>query len=173
MTSAEHESHDITVQIAADRRKHFWVNSVSLKRGRSTRTSGFAPREAGQHSLLAIAIVQALLSVSNKDRLRLTTFNTTRKPSVEILVRDVDFVASIRALVSNDDPRPFGFRAGRNFWSVLVKQLRRFQVTVKVVPLDDGRIGALKVWGATTVVAPRETTDVPAIFLATAVCTTH
>lgn len=151
---------DVFIQLATDQRKSVWATATAIKRGRSTRAAGLAPRGGSLHTLYAIGLIASLRSVNKGMVYKLT--HGTRLPAVIVQVGDEAFAAGIRSLASGSNVDQF--RAGRNFWNHLTKQLRRFKVTVEVLSEDDRRIGSLKSWAIGTVIDSREAADVPAVF---------
>jgi hypothetical protein len=162
-----HDGPDILIQIAADQRKSVWASSVAIKRGRSTRAGGLSPRGGSFHTLLAISLISGLRSVTKGHANRIVRNDSTKKPTLQVMVNDAAFAEAIRSLAAGQKVECF--RAGRNFWHDLLKQIRRFTISVHVVPVDDARIGSLKGWAVSTIHASREASDIPAVFQPSAV----
>ena len=156
----------IFVQIAGDHRKHTWAGSVFINRMRSTRACGMAPLGASQQTLLAIALISSLRSVT-KGHVHRLIGDSKLKPVLNVMTNDENFAATIRAFAAGTKVE--GFKFGRNFLHDLHKQLRRFHISVDVVPEDNARIAALRAWSVNTVHDSRKASEAPPVFQPSAV----
>jgi hypothetical protein len=161
---------DVTILLAADRRKSLWAASVGITQASTTRTAALAPRGMTQHGLLAIALTSALGSIGKKRIARIQSRNRNQTLRIHVLVGDdTDFVSGIRHLIAGEKAGP-EFRIGRNLYKTLHARLRGYSITIDLVSADDVRIGILGSWAKSVVINPRK--FLPSLFIPDAISQT-
>ena len=159
------------VMLSADRRNGVWANQVILNHAKSVRTAGQAPTSTTAHGLQTLALVNALKGVS-KRQARHASDRLTNKTSLLIVTTDSTFVDALRALIERDKKTLAAkrFRAGRNLFALLARELARFEVTLET-DLEDAKyqFRALSNWAKLQVRDPREIEKLPKILSPVAV----
>jgi hypothetical protein len=149
--------YNVEIYLTAHRHKSTWATETRLKNGRRTRTAGRLPN-ATADSLQVIGLIAAMKSLS-QNQLREISRHREHKPRLRVVSQDARFVDALRALINNKGPtsaeRPL--RSGRNFTQQLLKQLRRFDITIEADPGDKTyAFQALNNWVQTHVHKPAQ-----------------
>lgn len=159
---ARGSSIDVGITIAAHPRKRVYAHDIKLFRlHQNWKASGIAPVGSSEHSQLAVSLLSALRSISNKQLAMIGERSDHDKPLVSIQTNDARLADALRAIVDGQ-PTP-KTRVGRNFLSDLAFQLRRFDVTIQTLELTDRRVLSLASWGRNNLF-PSDATESLAVF---------
>lgn len=143
------------VQLAADKRRGVWASQLLLRGARTVRTAGQLPTTASAHSLLTVALLNTLNSISRSQVARLAS----GKARLVVLSSDAQFVNGLNLLVQNGDAAIL--RSGKNFLTTLVKKLDRFDVTAMLPDADDKGVLILGNWLTVNALHPASFGDLP------------
>lgn len=143
------------VQLAADKRRGVWASQLLLRGARTVRTAGQLPTTASAHSLLTVALLNTLNSISRAQASRLAP----GKARLVVLSSDAQFVNGLNLLVQNGDAATL--RSGKNFLTTLAKKLDRFDVTAMLPDADDKGVLILGNWLTVNALHPASFGDLP------------
>jgi GMP synthase PP-ATPase subunit len=165
MTKMDHNTHDIQIQIDADKRKGVWANLTYGTTSKPLRNAGQLPTTASNHTLLVVALTTGLMNISRTQHGRITA-KLNGKPRLNVVTRDENFYSALTGIVTLDKKAP-PLKAGRNFVSTFFRNLARFavSVTLDTDPTNLALIG----WAQKTVVEAKQVANIPATFAASAV----
>lgn len=172
MTPIDFTKFEGQVMLTADRRRGVWASQVILNHAKSVRTAGQAPTSTSAHGLQTLALVNALKGISKRQARYAGSDRLTNKTSLLIVTTDPTFSDALRALIARDratlGAKPF--RAGRNLFALLARELARFEVTLET-DLEDAKyqFRALSNWAKLQVRDPREIEKLPKILSPVAV----
>jgi len=124
---------DVQIEVQVSKRGGVWAFELRPLNSRTTRVTGKLPSKgATRHTLLAVAITSALLTIHEKEYFRLR--GDKKKPTVVIDIPDQPFITALeRRRRSKAQPND-GFRVSRNLLRPLYMQLARFDVTLRFQP---------------------------------------
>lgn len=147
------DRHDILIHIAANRRESgIWAVETFAKGLRPTRKAGKQGAGFHNHSLLSLATVNGLRSISKRMRETFAYKAGVSKPRALIVSRNADFIASMQA-VGTDTWKPT--RSGRNFSSFLAKTLKMYSAEFVLETDRDGfTIPQLLQWADLALMTP-------------------
>jgi hypothetical protein len=120
--------YDGALLIGARRDRGIWVNQIQFVGSRVVRNGGRLNNSATSHTLLAIALLSALRSISLKAASELLSKRHDGRAKPVLLVRSIDrtFLPSLAALMRNAQEQKL--RAAKSLYGPLVHQLTRFKV---------------------------------------------
>jgi hypothetical protein len=154
----EFKNEDINIRIIGDRRRGIWANLVAPRNARSTQTAGRIGTEASRHTLLAVALIAALRSISRRTIEQLQA-DPRKKLRIRVATLDADFGPAMMALLKKQISAA---KIGKNFEHELVRLLRKFDV--QFVNADNGALLALHNWANVHMFAENFIAAVPAAF---------
>ncbi len=153
--------HEVSVIITGDRRVGVWAfesnNSLHKK---WTRCAGQISTSASEHTLLLVALTNALRTVSKGQASRLVQFapRGVQKPRVRVLTDNYLFADALNDVVPQrvlGDESNRRLRAGKNFLWIARPQLRRFTIDVQLQDRRDPVVEPLLEWARMNVIDPK------------------
>jgi hypothetical protein len=140
-------THDVLLTITGDKRKGLWVNSSFSKASKKAiRSGGQLPTQASLHTLLLVALVNALRAFTKNqyEMLAKQLPPGVTKPRVKVVVvGDGNFADALTGSIAHNSNAP-RLKAGRNFHTVAAQVLSRF--TLDMSNSRDGRDRILNDW---------------------------
>lgn len=130
--------YDAEIEIQASKWSATWSFTLKPTRSRQLSATGRMP-SATRHTLLAIALTSALLSIHANEWHRLRGHKL--KPSIVVKIDDKPFIRSLNFRRRSKATPTDGFRVGKNLLRPLYEQLRRFDVTLAYKATARGRTG--------------------------------
>lgn len=153
---------DALIVVAADKRKGVWSNNSLVRNQRNVKTAGSLPTMASAHTLLTVALVAALKSITRRNISKLIEGTTRIKPTVVVASQDRSFLAAINSIVQNEGKETANpLHAGKNFLSILKDQLWRFHLVTRSPEDGDFTILALADWANKQLAAPKLIAGIP------------
>jgi len=122
-------NHDIQIMLVADHTKGLWAYQMFTTGAvRSVRVGGRLPASAHAHTLLIVALTNALRSVSKKQHRAMAARRGTSKPNVSVIVvGGKNFVPALLKAIGHDGGNG-AMKAGRNFLGIAAQQMARFNL---------------------------------------------
>lgn len=161
-------THDGIVILAADHRRGIYTSQVATKAAlKAVRTAGTLPTAASAHTLLSVALCNALRNVSKSQCLKMTVTRPTGSlPRILVVSDDMTY---LDALVAFRDgiagPR---LKAGKNFHDLIRSQLSRFDLTFKT-DVDNIANSMVRDWATKHIIAPALLSGFPTALLPSAI----
>ena len=134
----------------------FGSTSFCFRGARTVRTAGQMPTTATAHSLLTVALLNTLNSISRGQAYKLSPNGKMR---LVIASSDAEFVNGLNFLVQNGDAATL--RSGKNFLNTLAKKLDRFDVKAMLPDADDKGVLILANWLSVNALHPASFGDLP------------
>jgi len=150
------DSQDGLIMVSGDRRG-VWASQVLIKGSKTIRTGGQLPTTASRHTLQLVALTSALRSITKADAARITPRGVSK---ARLLVTSID--SSFLDALQAETP----LRAGRNFFTIAMQQLARFDLTFAAPEDGDMTVHMLSKWAANHVFPPK---NIPAVLIPSAV----
>jgi hypothetical protein len=147
---------DGLVQLAADKRRGIWGSQLLIRGTRTVRTAGQLPTTASAHSLLTVALLNSLNSISRGQAAKLAPIGRMR---LIVLSSDAQFVNGLNMLVQNVDASTL--RSGKNFLDILAKKIERFDVKAMLPDANDKGVLILGNWLSVNALHPASFGDLP------------
>jgi hypothetical protein len=143
------------VILACDPKRGIYASQTTTKTAlKAIRQAGTLPTTASAHTLLTVALVNALRMVTRKDVAKMSYGlpHGVRKPRLVIISNDPTFLDAVGDFVSKSDNRAV-LRAGRNFKDLLGMQLRKFDMTYRT---EQENVSALVLgdWAHKAIISP-------------------
>jgi len=164
----DHRAYEGIILIGASRAKGLWANQLQVLGSPVTRNGGRLSSTATNHSLLTIALVSGLRSITNKMSADLVSKrrNGRNKPSLLIKSIDPTFLPALTSAMQKQ-PGPT-LRAIRSLHQPLAKQLSRFKLVLEREEQNPAILAALD-WAEHNVLPPAGINDVSPVLLPAAV----
>jgi len=120
--------YDGALLIGARRDRGIWVNQIQFVGSRVVRNGGRLNNSATNHTLLAVALLSALRSISLRTASELVRKRHDGRVKPVLLLKSLDqsFLPSLSALMRNAQEQKL--RAAKSLYGPLLKQLGRFKV---------------------------------------------
>ena len=142
------------ILLASDHRKGLWANTLITTQSKPIRTGGQMSTATSAHTLQTVGLAAAMRSILNRDASTLAADAGLSKPRLLVTSEDEDFLASLSSLTNGRAPEK-PLKTGKNFYTLLVGQLRRFDVDWVPLPEDDPTGLILKRWVQKTMPNPK------------------
>jgi hypothetical protein len=141
------------ILLSSDRRSGVWASETLTKGKTRIRNAGQLPADASSHSLLVVALMAALRSISKRDATRLVEDAdwVITKPRVLVVSRSADFGDALHGKVNGQNGKLL--RAGKQFMRELARQVVRFDLTFDTDE-ENKPILNLRKWAQTSVPDP-------------------
>lgn len=145
--------------MGGDKRKGLWASSTILKSSKTVRQAGQLPTSASGHTLELVALASALRSISNSQVsfLMQNAPSSVTKPRLLIMSADKTFSDALRAMMTRDAvtlaAKPL--KAGRNFLSMVAREIGRFELTLQTDIGEDQSIANLSIWAHERILSPK------------------
>jgi hypothetical protein len=164
------ETHDGLVLLCADPARGIWSNQVATKVAlRAIRTAGTLSTCASAHTLLTVALVNALRCIARKDAQKLTWNlpRTVTKPRLLVISNDNTFLDALSDF-NLEAERCVRLKAGQNFADLLRSQIVRFDLTYQTETENIANL-VLSDWAGKHVIAPTLLSGFPKSLLPSAI----
>lgn len=141
MSFIDSAKHDIQITLVADHTKGLWAYQMfTTGAAKSVRVGGRLPASAHAHTLLLLALTNALRSLTKKQHRAMAARRGTTKPNVSVIVLGgKNFVPALQKALGHEDGSGT-MKAARSFLGIAAQQMARFNLDVSPSTDMQGRV---------------------------------
>ena len=142
-------THEGLILLGGDKRKGLWASSTILKSSKTVRQAGQLPTSASGHTLELVALASALRSISNSQVSFLMQNAPSSVTKPRLLIMSADKTRDAVTLAAKP------LKAGRNFLSMVAREIGRFELTLQTDIGEDQSIANLSIWAHERILSPK------------------